>query len=190
MSMSIMEQINHIERRFKLLIREWDRYFSGDIRVPPEKERKELERRLRLLTERPSPRRMEQYRLEQLQHRFMTYVQMWERMLREREEGRSRFPVRRPGAPPPPPRPTAGSPNAGASASVKSKGGGLYDRYVAAKQQTGEAVGMDQKAFHDQIAAQKKSLEARLGQKVRFDVLVENGKVKLAARKVEGKKES
>jgi hypothetical protein len=129
---------------------------------------------------------MEQYRLEQLQHRFMTYVQMWERMLREREEGRSRFPVRRPGEPPPP----AGTPNAGASASVKSEGGGLYDRYVAAKQQTGEAVGMDQMAFHEQIAAQKKSLEARLGQKVRFDVLVENGKVKLAARKVGGKKES
>jgi hypothetical protein len=188
--MSMMEQITTIEQRFKLLIREWERFFAGDIRVPPEKERKDLERRLRMLTERPSHRRMEQYRLEQLQHRFMTYVQMWERMLREREEGRGRFPIRRPGAPaPPPPKPAAKAPNAGAAASVKDDSGGLYERYAAAKRKTGEKLAVDQKTFMSQIASQREKLEARLGQKVRFDVVVEGGKVKLAARKTSGKKE-
>lgn len=187
--MSMMEQITTIEQKFKLLIREWERFFAGDIRVPPEKERKDLERRLRMLTERPGHRRMEQYRLEQLQHRFMTYVQMWTRMLREREEGRGRFPTR-PGAPPPPaPRPAAKPPNAGAAASVKDDSGGLYERYAAAKRQAGEKLAVDQKAFMAQISSQRQKIEARLGQKVRFDVVVEGGKVKLAARKTGSKKE-
>ncbi len=77
--MSILPQITSLEHRLALLIREWERYFAGDLRVPPEKERTAIQRQLRQLTEKGTQRRTEQYRLEQLQHRFMTYVQMWER---------------------------------------------------------------------------------------------------------------
>jgi len=51
-------------------------------------------------------------------------------------------------------------------------------------QQHGHEVTVNRSAFEAQIAAEREKLESRLGQKVRFEVLVEDGKVKLAARKI------
>jgi len=239
--MRVDQQLPALEQMLNRLIREWERFFAGDRRVPPVVERTALDRRFRALLERPDNRRSVQFKFEQLQHRFGTYSQMWERMLREREEGRSPYPIRRPGAPPPPPPPeplqpeparqapaaaspggagdsaaehrvagpdeptapvprldpsaqparpaahAASPPNAPASASVPSSGGSLFDRYVAAKQYVGQEAKVDQRAFQAQIERQRSAIEAKLGQKVRFEVVVEGGKVKLAARRIAAK---
>jgi hypothetical protein len=55
---------------------------------------------------------------------------------------------------------------------------------VAAKRRVGQEAKVDQRAFLAQIEGQKAKIEAKLGQKVRFDVVVEGDKVKLAARKI------
>jgi hypothetical protein len=145
--------------------------------VPPQPVQERIARRLRLLAENPPQRRADQFRLEQLQHRFATYSQNWERMLREREEGRSRIPV---GA-------VSESPSAGNAPSVRSvdpgESGSLYERYVAAKREHGQEVQVDQGAFEEQLASERRKLEDKLGHPVRFNVLVQGGRVKLAARK-------
>jgi hypothetical protein len=224
--MKMDQQLPVLEQALNRLVREWERFFAGDRKVPPVAERTALDRRFRALLERPDGRHAVQFKFDQLQHRFGTYSQMWERMLREREEGRSPYPIRRPGAPPaappppPPPEPepreTAGrsagadgpttqapgrepadrqarpaaraaagpaSPNAPAPGSVPSGGGSLYERYVAAKQKVGQEARVDRSAFQAQIERQRSAIEAKLGQKVRFEVVVEGGKVKLAARR-------
>ena len=178
--MRLGEQVAILEKEFKYLTTLWDRFFGGDIRVPPVRERGHLQRRLRLLTERPGfSRRSDSFRLEQLQHRFMTYNQNWELLLREREEGRSQS-----GRPLRGQRPITPPPNVPPPVSVESDGESLFDRFTDAKAGLGQRMGMDREAFENKIKAQKKALEAKLGTSVRFEVLVEDGRVKLAAKKI------
>lgn len=177
-----------LENALQQLVKEWERFFAGVRRTPPQTERTRLGRRLRMLTEDPSAKLQEQFRLEQLQNRFQTYSQMWERMVREREEGRGHLPggVRPAGGAPPSPA-TEGRPNARAAAAVDDDGvGPLFEQYVAAKRQLGQNTRVDLSAFSDQLEAQRRQLEGRLGHRVRFEVVVDGSKVKLAARKASG----
>ena len=179
--MTVADPIALVDRALTDLIRDWERFFAGDLRVPPHDKHERLERRLRTLSQHPPRRRADQFRLEQLQHRFMAYAMNWERMLREREEGRSRAGGAAAARPPSAPAPANGR----ASRAVDpEESGALYDRYVAAKRARGLEVQVDRGAFEAQLASERSKLEARLGQKVCFDVLVEDGKVKLAARKI------
>ncbi len=181
--MDLSEQLALVEGALQKQIRDWDRFFAGDLRVPPTGDRKRLERRLRLLAEDKDGSRADRFRLEQIQHRFMTYAANWERMLREREEGRGRSiaAIR-----------AAGSfqPDVSPALSVDtSKDDDLYDRYVAAKKEHGADVAVDREAFEAQIAMQRSKLSEKLGREVQFDVLVEDGKVRLAARRKKAREE-
>ena len=176
--MKLGEQLAIVERALQTLIRDWERFFAGDLRVPPHDDGDRLGRRLRLLAESSAGSRVERFRLEQLQHRFQSYLQNWERMARDREEGRARAGAAgRPGLELPP------AANAAAARAVHDQGGPtLYDRYVAAKLALGLAVGVDREAFEAQLVAQRERLRPKLGDDVLFEVLVEDGKVRLAAR--------
>lgn len=178
--MNLAEQLAIVEHALQSLIRDWERFFAGDLRVPPHDDRDRLARRLRLLAESSAGSRVERYRLEQIQHRFMTYSQNWDRMLRDREEGRIRggTPVGRPTSESPAP-----APNVRRRRAVDEQGGdSLYDRWVAAKRSQGLEVGVDRATFELQLAEQRRKIEAKLGNEVRFDVLIDDGKVRLAAR--------
>ena len=185
--MRLDAELNRIEQAIRDLILEWERYFAGDRRVPPQQERAALEGRLRSLSERIR-RAADRFRLEQLQHRLMTYAQNWERLLREREEGRGRsvaaLRAMRGAGPPTAAGPARSPGDGGASASVDRGGDSdLYTRYLAARRRAGLEGRVDREAFSAQIEAQRSRIEARLGASVTFDVVVEGGKVKLAARR-------
>jgi hypothetical protein len=180
--MKIGEQIVLLENALRDLIRDWERFFAGDLKVPPQAKHERIERRLRLLSGETIQRRAEQFKLENLQHRFMAYAANWTRMLREREEGRGRFASESTAAA----AAAAPSSNAGTPGTVSTAGSAtLYDRYVFAKQERDEQVKVSRQDFEAQIQSQRAKLEKRLGYEVRFDVHVQDGKVKLAARKVE-----
>jgi hypothetical protein len=176
--MELMEQIVIVERRLQEHIRKWERFFSGMEKVPPETERTKIGELIRRMSEQTVHRRAEQFRIEQLQHRFMTYSQNWGRMLRLREEGRTPSghtnPELRaasvPDTPPPPPVDS-------------SKPDSLFDRYVAARTEQGLAVSVDRSTFDGQIEMQRQRIEERVGRKVQFEVRVENGNVRVVARK-------
>lgn len=184
--MELIEKIVLLERAVSELIKNWERFFSGISKVPPLTERDRIARRLRLLTEQTVHRRAEQFRIEQLQHRFMTYSQNWERMLREQEEGRGpdhhaeasgaiTIPEDLDAAAVPPVDETAGDE--------------LFDRYLDAKREHGLDVRVDRETFEEQIAVQRQKIEERVGRKVRFEVQVVNGKVRVVARKSKKKKQ-
>ena len=177
--MELTEQINVLERALKEHIKKWEMFFSGVEKTPPQVERERINRRIRFLSEQTVNRRAEQFRIEALQHRFMTYSMNWERMLREREEGRKVQPHVHPelgaaaAANTPPPAPVEGG-----------EGDSLFDRYCTAKAEHGVDVGVDRKMFDEQIAAQKKKIEERLGREVRFEVRVEDDHVRVVAKKI------
>ena len=178
--MNVSEQIVLVENALRDLIRDWERFFAGDLKVPPEAKQERLERRLRMLSGASVQRRADQFRIENLQHRFMTYAANWTRMLREREEGRGRFAT----SGPTPGRAQPATNGDSASSVSTPESPALYDRYVVAKRERGLEVSVSRKDFEAQIASQRKKLEERLGQAVRFEVHVADGKVKLAARRV------
>ena len=180
--MELTEQIAVLERALKEHIRKWEMFFSGVEKVPPQTDRDRIARRLRLLSEETVHRRADQFRIEQLQHRFMTYSQNWERMLREREEGRTANVHTNPELR----RPVAA--NVSRAPSVEKAGSeDLFDHYRAAKGEHGHNVGVDRTTFEEQIAVQRQKIEERLGTKVRFQVRVEDGNVRVVARKIKKK---
>ena len=171
--------VTRLERELQALILEWERFFSRDRRLPPQKERIDLSRKIRRLFEHGVRGSGAQFRLEQLQHRFNTYNQLWERQLREREEGRRSGNWRRPGARRPDTRPPAAVQGSAGAPS-------LYDRYVREMERLGQKVGVDRQEFEDRIQRQKRRAERKLGRPVTLDVVVSDGKVRLAARAVKG----
>ncbi len=176
--------IGSLEQELKALILEWERFFSGDRKTPPHKEKTRLERRIRQLADRQSFRGAMGFRLEQLQHRFSTYSALWERQLRQREEGRGPGVARgkRPVLAATTPA-RSGTTNAPASTSVKrTEPGGLYERWLEAKRGLGQRPGLSREQFEAQLEAQRAALEKRLGRPVEFDVAVRDGSVRLAAR--------
>lgn len=186
-------QLTIVENALQRLIKEWERFFAGVRKTPPVGERERLTRRLRVLTDEGAGRHAEQFRLEQLQSRFQSYSMMWERMLREREEGRTAHGYLARDATPPDARSStspgasdaAARANAGAPANVDDGGvDTLYDRYVEARRELGQGSRVDRETFAAQLEAQRSRLEGRLGGPVRFEVVVDGSKVKLAARRV------
>lgn len=183
--MDLEGQIRMLDTALREHTARWERFFAGDLRMAPTDERERIYRRLRWLAEQPTTRREEQFRIEQLQHRFQAHSQNWERMLREREEGRRRYAAAEASAASPPASsPAPALPDAAPAAPVhRTDEADLFDRFVAAKRQLDQEVTIDRTQFLAQVAAQREALVARLSCEVRFDVVVEGGKVKLAAHR-------
>ena len=186
-------ELVNLEKRLRDLIREWERYFAGDRRRPPLRERDSMTRLLRTLSEGgESMRSADAFRLSQLQQRFATYSQLWERMLREREEGRVVRPVIPGSARQEAPAPQAATSAAPASgngpptASVHRGDEDLYLKYIEARQSLGHQARVSREAFEAQIETQRQRLEERMGTDVQFRVVVEGGKVKISARRQGG----
>jgi hypothetical protein len=186
--MRLSARIEVLESEMRQLIKLWERFFAGDIRIPPSQEKDRLGRRLRALAEGRPLRAGESFRLTQLQHRFMSYATNWERMLREREEGvrrwvpggRERVQPDRAGA-------AAATANAGAAATVDIDGRpSLFDSWRRAKEGLGHKVAIDRAAFERQIERQRQALEHKTGHPVEFEVKVDDGRVKLAVRRASG----
>jgi hypothetical protein len=176
-----------VENALQLLIKEWERFFAGVRKTPPQIECERLARRLRLLTEEGAGTIALQFRLEQVQNRFQSFSLMWERMLRDREEGRTRLVAGSRVAPFAPEQPQPAPPNAQPVAIVDEGGdAALFERYVAARRELGQSARVDRTAFAAQLEEQRLKLESRLGCRVRFEVVVDGDKVKLAARKLSG----
>ncbi len=172
--------IAQTEQALRDLSVEWERFFAGERRTPPQPQRVALQRRLQMLAESAS-RAADQFRIEQLQSRFMSYTMMWERQLRAREEGN--LPIAAVA------RPTSasaarGRPDASRPGSVHAEDGdAIWNRFKEAKAELGQSTTIQREAFLAQLEAQRERLQAKLGGRVRFDVVVEDGKVRLAARK-------
>ncbi len=183
--------ITGLEGDLRTLITRWDRFFSGGLKVPPNREKEILKRRLRSLAENASGAHSgDQFRLNQLQHRFMSYSTNWERLLREREEGVRRFipGQKKEAGPSGVPGPQSPVPNVRPVTFVDgSDAVDLFERWCAAKADVGQEIKIGRQAFEAQIEKQQKDIETRMGSEVAFEVTVADGKVKVTARRTNTK---
>jgi len=180
--MSTPDVAAQLERWLTELARKWDRFFAGDrqVPVPPERERAALERRLQELSRTEGRTASERFRMEQLLHRFATYNQLWQRMLRDREEAR----IALGGA-----RRAPNEPEAGAV----GEGGGeverVFSRYVDALRKAGTGAPVAFDAFRHALDRQRQQIESRGATVEGFEVVEDAGSVRVRARVRRGRQE-
>lgn len=179
--MGFKEDMRDLVKSFKLLEREYEQWFSGALTTPPWATKKRCENIVREYSRNPPQNMSEQSIFAMQQAKFATYMEMWNRKMRLKEEGllptgreeRSKR-ARQPTAPP--------GGGAGAGDDLYRK---VFDSYVAAKQNAGEGTAkLDYDKFKNALKKQADQLRTQRGiQNVNFGVSVKNGKVSVVARK-------
>ena len=165
--------VARLEGLLEQLVRRWERFVSHDpsVPVPPERERARLEQLLREVSREEGRTTAEQFRLEQLQHRFSTLSQLWQRYVRDREE------VRRPGAA------AVAVPNAAPPAPVHvDEFGALFATYTDELRAVGKRPTLDAAAFRRALEGQRQQLQEKGYEVDGFEVTRSGEEVKVRAR--------
>jgi len=81
-------EIDRLEARLEELRVAYEQHFIDILPQAPDAMRKEVARTIRLLLKAPFKNSQTRFRLRTVIHRYQTYASYWERILKEREEGR------------------------------------------------------------------------------------------------------
>ena len=190
----IERELKGLEAELRQLEAEYNMYFAGRLPRPPVETRARVTASMRRIDRLHMRNTADRFRFVTLQSRFQTFLDLWERGLRAREEGR--------------PGPFAQRPAAVESA-AKEKGPQdrilhvaafhdptremdklheLYERLADARREAGE----DAVPFHkfaDLVKDQVKRLKQSGSPEVAFRVAVKDGKVNFTARGLKGAKD-
>jgi hypothetical protein len=162
----------------------YEKYFLGIDRRPPDQERKRISDRMRILKGTLVKNTALKFRLHTLFAKLISFERMWDRTLREMEEGTYRRDVfkaklhsnkKKDGKPAPVPAPTVHLSD--------EKLRKLYDTYLVARQRTGEPVaGLTFDSVATRIRAQvPELLERHKAKNIEFKVVIKGGKAVLKA---------
>ena len=177
--MGFEEDMRRLVKHFKLLEREYEQWFAGALVTPPWNTQRICENIVKEYNRTPPRNLSEQSIFAMHQAKFNSYVEMWNRRMRLQEEGklptgRAQRSKRVPKAPPD-----------GGGGSGDGHYRQVFDDYVAAKQNAGEAMGkLNYESFKSALEKQADQLRSSRGlHDVNFGVSVKNGKVSVVARK-------
>lgn len=188
---SIEPELNALDKSLTALRIEYERFFAGDMKLPPNSSRRKVEDTLKRLGNSEIERAAERFRLQTLQSRYNSMREVWEKRLQAREEGRASIAAPRPvlGTLPGAPAGAEGGarPNAGPPSSVEKKRvdfSPLFDRYVAARKSLGEDVSkLRYERFEELVKKQADEIRKRTGSsRLVFEIQTVDGKVKLVGR--------
>jgi hypothetical protein len=191
-SPELEQEFNVLSAELRKLEGEYNMYFSGRSARPPLESRGRLDQLFKKFDRRAVESAAMRFRFQTLQSRYSSFVDLWDRALRAKEEGR-KSPIFRGGmaAPPPPPPPVAhasASPIERPSAVTFSnptqesdKLQTLYDSLMDARRQAGEAVVPFHK-FADLVKEQTQRLKKKGSEEVTFSVTTTDGRVNLTAK--------
>jgi hypothetical protein len=186
-------ELRILEGELRQLEIEYNQYFAGRLPRPPVDTRNRVTGLVRRLDRQHISNYAERFRFSTLQSRFQTFIDLWDRGLRAREEGR--------------PGPFAQRP-APASTTTKEKAAEdrilhvaafsdplresdklieLYHRLADARREVGEEAVPFHK-FSELVKDQVKRLKQKGSPEVAFRVAVKDGKVNFTARGLRGVK--
>jgi hypothetical protein len=182
--------LRQLEADLRQLEIEYNMYFAGRLARPPWETRSRVEDQVRRLDRERLHNYAERFRFTTLQNRLAAFIDLWDRALRAREEGRA--------GPLPPPRAVEALERHPAEtfrilhvvtfqdpARESEKLRELYDRLAEARRETGEsAVGFQK--FRELVAGQVADLRRRGSPEVAFRVAVQDGRVSFTARGLKG----
>ncbi len=183
---TIENELAVLERGLTALRVEYERYFTGDLKKPPVQTKKRIEDLFRRLEDVHVDRAADRFRLQNLQGRFSSLTELWEKRLLQREQGKLV-----PGRPAPTARPAA-APAAGrdaeASGSVNRKGRAdlmpIFQRFCDARRALGEDVSrLKYERFEELLKKQAAEIRKATGaSRLVFEVQTVEGRVRLVGR--------
>lgn len=194
-----MAELTEFERDFQLLSAElrklegeYTMYFSGRLPRPPWETRGRVEQLFKRWDRKPLDNLMTRFRFQTLQSRFTKFVDLWDRAMRAREEGRASPLGRR--QDPAERQPAVAEPSAGAAVPLVAhtatfrnpreeidKLTDLYGTLMDARRQAGEDVVPFHK-FAALVKEQVTRLKSRGAPEVTFRVTTVEGRVNLTAK--------
>jgi hypothetical protein len=174
----------------KRLEAEYTMFFAGRLPRPPWETRGRVEAMIKRLDRGRIPSTGDRFRFEQLQSRFQTMVEVWDRGLRAREDGRP-GPFAAPPRPKAPVRPDPADSKVLHVTALKDpmremdKVHALYDSLMDARRQLGEEV-VPFHRFASLVKDQVTKLRDAGTSEVAFRVAVKDGKVNFTVRGLKG----
>lgn len=185
-------ELHTLENEIKKLEGEYNMYFAGRLPRPPVENRSRVEAMVKKLDRSYIQNYGDRFRFSTLQTRFSKLVDLWDRGLRAREEGRPGPFGRKPAAvPPKPPPPKAPEDKVLFVASFKDpvketeKLHALYDTLREAREQIGEQ-NMPFHKFTELVKSQVAKLKKDGSSEVAFRVAVKDGKLNFTAKGTKG----
>jgi hypothetical protein len=184
-------ELSALEVELKRLETEYNMFFAGRLPRPPWETRSRVEAMVKRLDRAHINNTGERFRFSTLQSRYAAFIDLWDRGLRAREEGRPG-----PFAQPPPrqvEKPSAARPDDrimhvttfSDPLREMDKLHDLYDSLAEARRE----VGQDAIPFHkfaDLVKTQVGSIKEKGGAEVAFRVAMKDGKVSFTARALKG----
>jgi hypothetical protein len=188
----VERELQRLEAELRKLEAEYNMFFGGALPRPPWETRSRVEALIKRFDRSFIQSYMDRFRFNTLQARYATFVDLWDRGLRAREEGRpGPFASRKPA------KPAAASPedrivHVTTFSDPKKeidKVHDLYDRLMEARRSVGDEVVPFHK-FVDLLRQQVTQLRKAGTPEVAFRVAVKDGKVNLTARALKGIKKT
>jgi hypothetical protein len=183
-------ELQVLETELKRLEAEYNMFFAGRLPRPPWETRSRVEGVVKRLDRQHIANYGARFRFTTLQSRFAAFVDLWDRGLRAREEGRpGPFAAPRAAAAPPPPQRPADRIMHVATfqdpTREQEKLQALYESLSEARRE----IGQDALPFHkfaELVKAQVSALKEKGSAEVAFRVAMKEGKVAFTARPLKG----
>ncbi|HEY6911645.1 MAG TPA: MXAN_5187 C-terminal domain-containing protein [Myxococcales bacterium] len=182
------EELAELDEAIQNLQVLYEKYFLGIDRRPPEEERQRVSRRAREMRESQVKNTALKFKIGTLFAKLLSFERMWDRTLREMEEGtykrdvfKAKLRMRNAGAPravKPAAAPAEGPPQI-----PEEKLRRLYDTFLVARRRCGEATdGISYDSVASRIRAQVPQLmEKHKARNIEFKVVIKGGKAVLKA---------
>jgi len=189
---SVERDLQRLETELRRLEAEYNMFFAGRLPKPPWETRSRVDAIVKQFDRAHIQNTGDRFRFTTLQSRYAAFIDLWDRGLRAREEGRSGpFVHKRKEEKPEPKRAEDRVLRVAAfknPVQEEDKLHDLYDSLVEARRSIGE----DALPFHkfaDLVKTQVKKLRENGSPEVAFRVAVKDGKVNFTARAMKGTKE-
>jgi hypothetical protein len=186
---SIERELQRLEADLKQLEAEYNMFFAGRLPKPPWETRSRVEATVKQFDRGHMPNTGDRFRFTTLQSRFAAFIDLWDRGLRAREEGRP-GPFTQQRGPVAPEKKAPEDRILHVSSFVDpvreiDKLTDLYESLAEARREVGEEAPPFHK-FAELVKNQVKKLRQTGSPEVAFRVAVKNGKVNFTARGLKG----
>ena len=182
MNVSDIERtIRALDSRIENLKSSYNMFFSGEIRIPPEKERTDIEKSLRILTNSSAKSPRDAMMIQNLTSKFSLYNNLWLKKLNDLESG-SPILQRKTKAVIPPPAPAENQPKKQAEVTVSLTDESTFEKFFQAYRQLNPDSGKaDQK--EKIIQAIKATLISNRLADARIEMSSRQGKINIKIKK-------
>jgi hypothetical protein len=189
---AVERDLQHLEVEMKRLEAEYNMFFAGRLPRPPWETRKRVEALVKKFDRSHIQNYGDRFRFLTLQSKYAAFIDLWDRGLRAREEGRpGPFVHKRPDKPEEPKKPENRILHVASFKDPLHEQDKLQDLYESLAEARRE-LGEDPLPFHkfaDLVKSQVKKLRESGSPEVAFRVAVKDGKVNFTARALKGAKE-